>query len=80
MNLSAPENVPIADTSNVNDVFVEWGHNGVCQCRQAGGQNMEASLFNFGSHIGVPSILQTFEMMFPKEYIEQVIIKQTNKN
>ncbi len=78
-NLPAPENVPIANRSNANDIFVEWGHDGVCQRRQAGGQNMEASLFNFGSHSGVPTILQTFEMMFPKEYIEQVIIKQTNK-
>ena len=40
---------------------------------------MAASLFNLGSHAGAPSILQTFEMRFPKEYVEQVIIKQTNE-
>lgn len=79
-NLPAPENVPIEDDANgVDDVFVEWGHDGVCQRRQAGGQNASASLFNFGGHAGVPSILQTFEILFPKGFLESVVIKETNK-
>ena len=64
-NAPAPENLPVAD-ANVDEVFVEWGHDGVCERRQAGGQKTEVSLFNFGGHAGVPSILQKFEMMFPK--------------
>ena len=78
-NLPAAENIPTTNIEDIDDVFVEWGHDGVCQRRQTGGQNVPASLFNFGSHAGVPSILQTFEMLFPKEYIENVIIKETNK-
>lgn len=77
-NAPAPENIP--DTSsNVEDIFTSCGHDGVCQRRQAGGRSNEASIFNFGGHTGVPSILQTFEIMFPKEFLENIIIKQTNK-
>ena len=78
-NLPAPENVLIVDDANVDDVFVEWGHDGVCQCWQVGGQNALASLFNFGGHSGVPSILQIFEILFPNEFLEQVVIGETNK-
>ena len=28
----------------------------------------------------MPSILQTFEILFPKGFLQQVIIKETNKN
>ena len=46
-NLPAPENVPTTDTDDTDDVFVECGHDGICQCRQAVGQNVSALLFNF---------------------------------
>ena len=29
-NIPAPENLPIVDDTNVDDVLVEWGHDGVC--------------------------------------------------
>ena len=79
-NAPAPENIP-SDGSNAdtNDIFSGWGHDGVCQRRQAGGRNNEASVFNFGGHSGVPSILQTFEMMFPKSFVETVIVRETNR-
>lgn len=77
-NEPAPENVP-APNSNVDDVFIEWGHDGVCQRRQAGGLNTEATLINFGGSSSIPSIIQLFEMLFPKEFIQVIIIKETNK-
>ena len=35
--------------------------------------------FNISRHNGIPSILQTFEMIFPKVYVEEVIIREINK-
>ena len=43
------------------------------------GQNNEAFLLNISRHDGIPSILQTFEILFPKVYAEEVIIRETNK-
>ena len=55
------------------------GHDGVCQRCQVDRQNNEAFLFNISRHNGIPSILQTFEILFPKVYVEEVIIRETNK-
>ncbi len=32
------------------------------------------------AHSGVPTILQTFEMIFPQTLVQSVIIKNTNKH
>ena len=72
-NVPSPENVPLRHPSNgqrrrdKSDImFEEWGHDGVCQQRQVEGRTMDAKIFNFGSYAGVPTILQTFEMLFPQ--------------
>ena len=46
-NLPAPENIPTINTEDTDDMFFEWGHDGICQHQQAGGRNVPASLFNF---------------------------------
>ena len=78
-NAQAPENIPSPGNDSGNQIFCSWGHDRVCQRRQVGGQNNEAFLFNMSRHNGIPSILQTFEMLFPKVHVEEVIIRQTNK-
>ena len=77
-NAPAPENIPTPSNDSGNQYFYSWGHDRVCQRRQVGGQNNEAFLFNISRHNGIPSILQIFEILFPKVYVEQVIIRETN--
>ena len=90
-NAPAPENIPASGDSTASEgaecngcgnssIFTEWGHDGVCQRRVAEGRDTEAKIFNFGSHSGIPTILQTFEMLFPQAFLESVIIKNTNKH
>ena len=81
-NAPAPENIPSPeDERGTNDTFdMGWGHDGVCCRRQAEGHNTDAKLFNFGGFAGIPTLLQSFELMFPQEYIIKVIIKETNKH
>ena len=81
-NCPAPENIPSAvDESGSNNTFdCGWGHDGVCRRRQAGAHDVEAKLFNFGSHSGIPTLLQTFELMFPQEFMKKVILKRRNKH
>ena len=90
-NAPAPENIPASGDSTASEgaecsgrgnssIFTEWGHDGVCQRQVAEGRDTEAKIFNFGSHSGIPTILQTFEMLFPQAFLESVIIKNTNKH
>ena len=37
-------------------------------------------IFNFRSHVGIPTIIQTFEMLFKQVFLQLVIIKHTNKH
>ena len=78
-NAPAPENIPTPSNDSGNQIFYSWGHDGVRQRHQVGGQNNEAFLFNISRHNGIPSILQTFEILFPKVYVEEVLIRKTNK-
>ena len=78
-NVAAPENIPTPSNDSGNHSFYSWGHDGVCQCHHVGNQNNEAFLFNISRYNDIPSILQTFEIDFPKVYVEEVIIRETNK-
>ena len=80
-NSPAPENIPTTEDNGINEIFSSgWGHDGVCCRRQAEGHDAEAKLFNFGSFAGVPTLIQSFELMFPQEFIKKVIIKEADKN
>ena len=78
-NAPALENIPSPSNNSGNQIFYSWGHDGVCQRCQVGGQNNEAFLFNINRHNGIPSILQTFEIIFPTVYVEEVIVRETNE-
>ena len=62
-NASDPNNI-----DNEYHIFNDWGHNGVCERRAAGGKKFKTKLFNFGGHASVLSILQRFEALFLKDY------------
>ena len=46
---------------------------------QVGGQKNQAFLLNISRLTGIPLIIQTFDILFSKQYIEAVIIRETNK-
>ena len=74
----APENVPHdqADGEGVC-VYGEWGHGGLCYRLIAGAQNSNANLRNFPPGV-TPSLLQLFQLMLPKTFLQQVVLPQTN--
>ena len=77
-NQPLEENIPTNEPTN-RDVFAaEWGHDGICYRRQAGGQNVRASLSDFPKNF-IPTPVQLFEHLFPKKYLQEVLIRQTNK-
>ena len=77
-NLPAPENIPTRADNN-NSIFEEeWGHCGVCPRRLEGGRETKAKI-EFSRHVA-PTRLQLFELLFPKEYILEVILPETNKS
>ena len=78
-NAPAPENIPTPSNDSGNQIFYSLGHDRVCQHCQVGDQNNVVFLFNISRHNGIPSILQTFEILFPKVYVEEVIIREINK-
>ena len=77
----APENIPSPEdergTSNTFDCG--WGHDGVCCCYQADAHDIKTKLFNFGGHSGIPTLLQTFQLMFSQDFIKNVILNNTNR-
>lgn len=77
-NEPAPENIPSPTDANVGVSFGEWSHNGVCARRMIGGENVKARLKNFPPNV-TPTFLQLFELMIPKDFINEVILVETNK-
>ena len=78
-----PENVPelVMDGDEQETPKVleeEFGHEGICYRRMAGGMNAKARI-NGSSNI-MWTRLQLFEMFLPKTFIQTVILPQTNKN
>ena len=78
-NEPAPENIPPAAASAQSDIFKGWEHDGVCHRRRLNPNNSRASLKNFPRDV-VPNRVQLFEHFFPKEYVKEVIIPETNKH
>ena len=71
------ENVPKAGEPH-QDVFAStWGHDGICYRRQSGAHNLKAKLMNFPNNI-LPTPVQLFEHFFPKPYLVDVLLAQTN--
>ena len=77
-NSPAPENFPmLIDTEPPGVMNAEWGHNAVCLRKILQTNNQSAKL-NISRNV-VPTKLQLFEILFPKDYIINVVLKETNK-
>ena len=77
-NEPAPENIPTADPPQ--GVFTQWGYSGGCKRRMEGAVQLQPKLLH-GNPTGVkPSLLQLFELLFPKDFLCNVILDSINKN
>lgn len=77
-NMPAPENIPDETIQSTGVLSNEWGHSGICYRRMDGVMNQKARL-HFTSSVQ-PTRLQLFEIFFPKPYITEILIPETNKN
>ena len=76
-NMPAPEN--IADVNSMpNDIMMGWEHSNVCLRRSNVQSNAKPRLLFVTMEQGEPSILQLFEGLFFKSYLQDVIIPKTN--
>jgi hypothetical protein len=78
-NEPAPENMPQeGEGGDPMNIFGDWGgHPGTCYRRMGGSRNQNPDL-NFPSGIR-PSLLQLFEILFPKAFVLEVILPMVNK-
>ena len=78
-NEPAPENIPIVSEVNPSILEQACGHNGICFRRLLNVTNQKACL-----HFPIDPVenninLQLFEGLFPKDYLHEVILVETNK-
>ena len=80
-NDPAPENVPVPGDQAVQSVLeTEWGHSGLCFRRQENLSKQKARL-HFPVDKTMDDVnLQLFEGLFPKEYLENVVLTETNQH
>ena len=77
-NQPLPENIPTPaeEGQDAPQFFSTWEHSGDCYCCLAGGRKHKARLSIYTDV--KPTIQQLFEMFFFKQYVEGIIIPQTN--
>ena len=77
-NEPAPENIPDS-TIEVGDAVYnnEWKHDGICYRRLKMNRKEPPQLFGFKQ---APNALELFEAMFPKSYLEEVVLVNINKD
>ena len=78
--IPAPENIPgINGNAGNGCVLFPWGHDGLCHRLSSGVQNFRASMKHFpvGMHA---TVLQLFELMLPKTFLQEVLLVETNKH
>ena len=77
-NQPLPENIstPAKEGQDAPQFFSTWEHSGDCYCCLAGGRKHKACLSLYTDV--KPTIQQLFEMFFFKQYVEGIIIPQTN--
>jgi hypothetical protein len=79
-NEPVPENVPIlGETESPTVLATEWGHSGFCYRKQNNLSNAAPKLCNSVDTMRNDINLQLFERFFPRTYMIEVIIKETNK-
>lgn len=76
-NLPAPENVP--DKKNMpGSIMKEWGAASVCPRLCTGAINMPPRL-NWFPRDAKPDLVSLFLVLFPKDYLEDTLLVETNK-
>ena len=76
-NMPAPEKIP--DLNSVpNNIMMGWEHSNVCIRRSNVQGNVKLRLLVITMEQGEPNILQLFEGLFFKSYLQDVIIPKTN--
>ena len=77
-NQPLPENIPTPaeEGQDAPQFFSTWEHSGGCNRSPAGGRKHKARLSIYTDV--KPTIQQLFEMFFFKQYVEGIIIPQTN--
>ena len=78
-NEPAPENIPTTSTSPTV-LSNEWGHSGICFRRQNSIANTPAKLVIPVDTTRDDINLQLFERLFPKKFVEDVMIPGMNKS
>ena len=76
-NMPTPENIPDVN-SMPNDIMMGWEHSNICLCRSNVQGNTNLRLLFVTMEQGELSILQLFEGLFFKSYLQDVIIPKTN--
>ena len=79
-NNPAPDNIP--RQGETTTVTGNWRREGIIfHCKAVNLQNSSASFRHYYSHYAIlrMSLLQLFFIMFPEEYLEEVLIPETNK-
>jgi len=80
-NAPLPENVPLVlpnaryENCSYNQ---QWGHSNVCNRKKQSLENVNPSLPSQSRHYK-PTRIQLWEMLFPKQFIIDVILKLVNK-
>ena len=76
-NEPAPENIPQPGGGKQEGIMGnDFGHSGICPRWLEGAMNQSMKI-NFGNV--KPTRLQLFELFFPKTYIQNVLLPETNK-
>jgi Transposase IS4 len=73
-----PDNIPNPNDNNNNECrFAEqWGHSGTCYRKMEGVLDMNPKLnFSIGTQ---PSLVDIFDLLFPKQYVIEVMIPEMN--
>ena len=74
-NAPAPENIPTGTV--VDNIFGEWGHNGICERKRVDAEDTKARMKGIFSH--EPSIVSLFLYCFSLSYLMDEILFNTNK-
>ena len=76
-NEPAPENIPSSNDGTDKILNDEWGHDGFCVRRMTNIANANPKIIF--PHNVEPTLLQVFELLFCKQYVEEVLIPATNE-
>jgi len=78
-NNPAPENVPVDGNCSGDVIFDNWGHSDVCKHKRIDAPNRKAKLKIFPADVA-PTMEQMFRLFVPMQWLEEVLLVQTNQN